>query len=175
MLASKMIYCRITPNGLITRDGEGSSAVSLMWYSLEHDMSPTQVRAWVQALRSGEYKQVEGDLYGPSENSTWSELQDQWTGGHMGHCCLGVLGSICGISNNDLARDSLLQESYAKIAGMFTEEEPNGHLLHPIGSEERPRILQDLLSGMNDDGWSFDRIADWIEENLIDDDDEIRI
>ena len=40
---------------------------------------------WLKALRSGEYKQIEGELHNSS-----------------GFCCMGVAGVICGLLEEDL-------------------------------------------------------------------------
>lgn len=91
---------------------------------------------WIDALRSGEYSQ------------TSRSLRDK-----NGYCCLGVLARVCGYSENELRGKEFL----------YSKNFPNV-----------PEILQGLysktyvfeLSNMNDTGYSFTEIADWIEQNL---------
>ena len=158
------LQCKVTETELII-DGKSGE-----WYSLEHEMAPLDMKSWIAALRSDDFKQVDGELYG--EKTLWDEEDNDSS--YMGYCCLGVLGSICGIIDSDLGQNSLLVGDMAEITGMLEEECRSNYV--PIGEEEHPHTLQDLLSRMNDDGWSFARIADWLEENLlIVDDDEIRV
>ncbi len=166
----KAIHCRVTKDALVT---EGSQSYERMfWWSLDHNMSDERIRTWVAALRSGNYEQIEGELFGPgmyepTDFTDWDEPD------YVGYCCLGVLGSTCGIADADLRIDSLLSEENADTTGMIEDTASDGTT--DGSSEATPRVLQDLLSAMNDDGWTFAKIADWIEENLLDDDDEIRI
>lgn len=52
-------------------------------------------REWLKALRSGEYKQTDSELYSP---------------GAGGYCCLGVLCKINGYSNSQLANQGFPQD-----------------------------------------------------------------
>lgn len=158
---TKKIQCRIAQHGLLT------DIKNMEWYSLEHNMTPLELKAWTVALRSDDYKQIDGELFGEAMKWYDDDHYEEYTG----YCCLGVLGSICGISDDVLCEDTLLVGKWAETTGML--EEDNDYR-NPIGAEEYPHTLQDLLSSMNDDGWSFARIADWIEENLIGAD-EIRV
>ncbi len=82
-------------------------------------------KAWVQALRSGEYKQFIGG---------WSSLDNKR------HCCLDVLSCLAG---ND--RDQVI-DLFDKAGASY---------------------IKMLLVRMNDQqGKSFDEIADYIEANL---------
>lgn len=108
-------------------------------------------KLWVDALRSGEYKQGTGALCTTSF-------------GIVEHCCLGVLCELAiedGVSlpkferNNHVlfdGMDATLPESVVDWADLDCENpEVDGAL---------------SLAEYNDDGSSFFRIADLIEENL---------
>jgi hypothetical protein len=108
-------------------------------------------RAWVEALRSGKYKQATGRLRRVD-----------------GYCCLGVLCNLykeshqdCNWSeesdcfcfviheeNTDPAMD-FLPEKVVEWAGLDSSDPHDGTLV-----------------GLNDRGATFDEIADVIEENL---------
>lgn len=86
-------------------------------------------KEWVKALRSGEYKQGRGRLKCGDE-----------------YCCLGVLGRVIKIDENDLCRGMLDVKEMCKI----------GLSAWDAG----------YLAQANDEGRSFAKIADYIEETL---------
>ena len=88
---------------------------------------------WVEALRSGNYKQGRGFLH--SKSGTY--------------CCLGVL---CDIKQKDVRKTELL-------CGTF----PNYWLLNWAELDFNTAVD---LALKNDNGVSFEEIADWIETNL---------
>ncbi len=67
--------------------------------------------------------------------------------GSGGYCCLGVLQAI----DNEIIPESI-------------------YLLSGIGCRSCVRSLpmkvQNMLASMNDDGHSFNQIADWIDKNI---------
>lgn len=106
---------------------------------------------WVQALRSGQYKQGTDALH-PSADT---------------YCCLGVLCDLyrveqgkgewtgdgcqeCFVIGPDELEAAVLPKAVMGWADIST---PNGN---HYGHE---------LSAMNDRGWSFDRLAEQIEKN----------
>lgn len=118
---------------------------------------------WVAALRSGEYRQGEGMLHHVRDDN---------------YCCLGVL---C-----DLASKAGV-EVYVSVEFNRTSYDGNAHSLPPSvqewawldselpevglstaavlevgGSEDEPAHL----AGLNDNGWSFEQIADQIDMDL---------
>lgn len=106
---------------------------------------PIEFKAdWLKALRSDSYNQCAEELYNSSSN---------------GYCCLGVAGSICGLSDSHLEGHSFL--NIGKLKGL------KGMGKIPIilrrGSESK---IIDLLANANDGGHTFEEIADWIEEYL---------
>jgi len=120
-------------------------------------MKPTkkQIRAWVAALRSGEYSQTNG----------W--LQDD-----NGHCCLGV---ACDIFIPHSLKG--LQESNGFMRGGM----PGTQAHAPEWLRGLYEILGAEISGLNDDGdvsiggeineqfepFAFDEIADLLEYEYI--------
>lgn len=124
-------------------------------------MNPEVRRKWADALRSGEYAQGRNGLAG--------RLAD----GSTQHCCLGVLCEVAlkdGLSLvvderpadpatgvvSDMAysgRLGYLPRSVAEWAGLA------GELIDDVSA-------QDVLADLNDNGATFDRIADLIEELL---------
>lgn len=96
-------------------------------------MDPELKAKWVEALRSGNYKQVRRQLA---------------LGG--GFCCLGVLNEIGGFG-------------IPAYAGRLLDLKANpGCPFIAI-----PGSIQGVLTLKNDQAkWSFEQIADWIEENL---------
>jgi hypothetical protein len=114
---------------------------------------------WVAALRSGKFRQGEGCLtyrYGNGE--------------HDKDCCLGVACKVAGLVGTDEGNvptriqydgeRTVLPSSLAKeIFGELLEDTdiPNGHL-----SFKNRNGYTIILAELNDEGMSFDKIADII-------------
>lgn len=95
-------------------------------------------KQWVDALRSGKYKQ------GKTRLKTC----------HGEYCCLGVLCEILNIPNQ--------AGTYS-----YKNNSSIGSLPGPLRFElEVSTDLLNKLTNMNDGGSSFDEIADYIEANL---------
>ncbi|MEE9353353.1 MAG: hypothetical protein V3U94_02905 [Candidatus Thorarchaeota archaeon] len=129
-------------------------------------MKKSDVKKWVKALRSNEYAQSEGYLCSESEIS-----------GDSFYCCLGV------------ACDVLVEEYWQKTQhnlwsiGPFEEFPlpPNNNTHVDWGGAETtsfpsPSILEKIgldvayaqeLAELNDNGWSFKKIANKIEKDLL--------
>ena len=105
---------------------------------------PKQLKnKWVKALRSGKYVQTQG------------VLKERLPGNNKyAHCCLGVLGELCGVTSMTGSQSILIKglglKGITKVPKDFLENS----------------ILQDTLAEMNDDGYSFTEIADYIEKEL---------
>lgn len=113
-------------------------------------MKKEVMELWVKALRSGEYKQAKGVL----QND------------RGGYCCLGVLCDVAekeGIKTYKTAGVKLLgptlgtQAAVMKWAGLYDD---CGAVKREVGESYRP-----ALSGLNDSGDDFPKIADFIEKN----------
>lgn len=105
-------------------------------FSTDHlsPLNPEFKERWVEALRSGKYKQTEGRL--------------QKCGGY---CCLGV--AACLIDPNGWDGNEFRGDSHVLDDATMGE----------IGLSPR---AHDWLTSMNDNGESFETIANYIEANL---------
>lgn len=106
-------------------------------------MDPELKAKWIEALRSGEYKQCRGKLH--------KEL--------VGYCCLGVLCDI----------DSQVTENMQHGIGIFQFEGRFESSYLPTGYRSKIGLdSQDEanLVHMNDTNKSFSEIADYIEANF---------
>lgn len=104
---------------------------------------------WLEALRSGKYEQCTGQLV--EEKIKWP---DEGPTGQFCYCCLGVLGEIT-------------QKDFIKNVDELSLDNGGGLLCYDIAEPMGLKgDIQSKLAEMNDDGKSFDQIADWIEENL---------
>lgn len=108
---------------------------------------------WLNALRSGQYKQGIGALCTPEEK----------------YCCLGVAGHLSGINKwnrkNDITRIAFLNTGthFKRFEKNF--KFPKKLPKELIGDAD-DNLLVSTLVAMNDTGKSFEEIADWIEENI---------
>lgn len=122
---------------------------------------------WVAALRSGDYKQTTGVLKRPS-----------------GFCCLGVLLDVSEIgyweddtifesSTYLIGEDGDIEELDADLGSFATQlglgskiGQTAADLIddHSVGGES---TIEEALIVMNDEErWSFESIANWIEANV---------
>jgi hypothetical protein len=98
---------------------------------------------WVNALRSGKYRQGKGHL---------CEFNSK---GRLRHCCLGVLGNIVGVDNESMNGWSM--PSDIAWEGIFTKA---------FKKDSVGNISFNHLARLNDNKKSFKYIANWIEKNL---------
>lgn len=110
-------------------------------------MKPEFKAAWVEALRSGKYKQGQGCLRDAGDE----------------YCCLGVLADTLPPSYGEWEpRDSGMY-SFQERVGMLEDTLFNSLFVIPDSTAN----TQPALTSMNDDkNLSFAQIADYIEENL---------
>ena len=131
-------------------------------------MNPEIKERWLTALRSGEYRQVDSYLKHGSEESP-------------GHCCLGVLCELYAADNDiEWKRTSPNGDKAWRLEGTDEAALLPPHVAHWAGfgdknlTREGPNSAVDVhtgggresLAGMNDDGSSFEEIANVIEECL---------
>ena len=123
-------------------------------------MNPEIKQRWVQALLSGNYKQGKGylrqDVYeGPND-------ADQLV---SRYCCLGVL---CDIVKSEVNGEWETDET-DDMPVPFIAEMRSNDTLPPSPVEVYcglDREQSEELAIMNDRGYNFNRIADYIEKNL---------
>ena len=101
-------------------------------------LTPELKKKWVDALRSGKYRQSRGALKG-----------------QRGYCCLGVLASLAGVED----------EKLKKYSG---DPLNNFGIELPVHANKRERAdTETCLISLNDDAhYSFKKIADWVERYL---------
>lgn len=97
---------------------------------------------WIAALRSGKYKQSNGNLLN--------------TGGY---CCLGVACKIKRVPNSVLFGANLIDTTF--IDRKYVDKMPL-----PLQGKIISNTLVGEVATMNDGGVSFSKIADWIEANV---------
>ena len=112
-------------------------------------MNVQWARKWVEALRSGEYKQTQGFL------------KDE-----KGYCCLGVLVKIAGDGcriddDGDWEANTILPMSVMDKVGMKSQ---TGRIYDEKSSADF--ISGSTLAMLNDNGKDFNEIADVIEANV---------
>ena len=104
---------------------------------------------WLKALRSGKYRQTEGRLCKTAPRDT-----------DPSYCCLGVLADIQG----ELKYDPLSHaRRFLGMAGTWLYKSWDGAVPE---TAYLSRPMQQHLGHLNDHGWDFKAIADWIEQNV---------
>lgn len=103
-------------------------------------------RKWVRALRSGGYRQTQ----------RWTIIKED--DGSLGYCCLGVLA--CEMAPEFIRPHPYNEEAFG-IDGKTTILPDDFAIL--LGLSQN---AQSTLASLNDEGKTFDEIADYIEENL---------
>jgi hypothetical protein len=133
-------------------------------------MNPEIKKAWVKALRSGEYAQSTGALCNLKNVGT--ESRDEYA--VKGYCCLGVLTDLAvkaEVAQWERSGDGLPVQGVREtiepgINTVVTALLPQ-NVMDWAGLEQtNPLIRGKSLASMNDEGKSFEEIADVIEEGL---------
>jgi hypothetical protein len=114
-------------------------------------MRPSIKAKWVAALRSGEYNQTEGSLRDDN-----------------GFCCLGVLCNLHAQAHPRIAAKQDLPHEYMGLSDLLPEEVIKwAGLFDDTGADfVMYKDQQKTLPELNDEGVSFDIIADLIEAQL---------
>lgn len=111
------------------------------------------IENWLDALESGEYKQVRGKL--------WNYDQE-----NPKYCCLGVACDVAnelGIRKLDLDDADDWNEMLPKSMAKFMGIQVDGHFIESIRHRGKRYIT---LTGLNDSGVKFKTIARIIREQL---------
>lgn len=125
-------------------------------------MDPEWKQKWLAALRSGEYKQGQG------------QLVQQHSDGAVVYCCLGVLCAITKPHLISIRDGGINYPAVAEELGAGPDEEiANTYLPFPVLTQvglptegNEVCTTQMDLAEKNDRGATFPEIADWIERNL---------
>lgn len=110
---------------------------------------------WLEALRSGEYEQGTGYLNNSKK-----------------YCCLGVLGKVCGLTDEELEKKHWLRLYDIHVVHgenenpYFEKEEELINIPKEVIGRDYDNELVNELSFKNDKKIPFTEIADWIEENV---------
>lgn len=125
---------------------------------MSNKMNPEIKQKWVEALRSGKYNQTEVSL---------KDCQ--------GHCCLGVLCEIrckeLGV-NSDTFFSEVLEDTGGQgflNKSMLTWAEFDETVIfeqHETAFSINPKGIKMSLHELNDNGYTFNYIADIIEKHL---------
>lgn len=103
---------------------------------------------WVEALKSGNYKQTTEDLFDPNE----------------GYCCLGVLTDLYLREKEGSVTNMSVDVYFDKITDL---SEHNNNTMPNMEIKQWANLTNNdcgNLAGMNDNGDSFETIAKFIEE-----------
>ena len=109
-------------------------------------------KKWLEALRSGKYKQCNGTLCYDGR-----------------YCCLGVAGKVAGMRDSTLQLNDSFDADVKQdgrswwIGSLKNMKRKIPNILHGDGDSD---VVVSTLIDMNDTGKSFSEIADYIEENL---------
>lgn len=107
-------------------------------------LKPITRKQWIEALKSGEYKQGKNALWGTN------------ICGEKRFCCIGVAADLMGVDTNDLSVEYATCYLDAFVPDEFSQA---------IGLAKSPvdiagRDLNEILAGLNDSGKTFEQIAD---------------
>lgn len=107
--------------------------------------------AWLQALRSGEYRQCKGRLCMIMPDGIF-------------YCAVGVLGVVMNVDDDSMHDQCHLDLINPEWLGPWDPEQDG-----PRFEAEDPSThvtLQRMLAAMSDAGRTFDELADWLEQHL---------
>jgi hypothetical protein len=114
-------------------------------------MKKSVKKLWVKALKSGVYKQGTGCPYRAGENT---------------YCCLGLLLDVTGNGYFEF-----FERDFGEMKqGVYDAHWKRPSLTLPIEFMEEvgmdSEAVGDLMNKNDFDGWSFKKIANWIERHL---------
>lgn len=127
-----------------------------------HPMNPHVKKAWVEGLRSGNYAQTNGHLH----------LKEALQFTPAGFCCLGVLSELAvenkvGSVVSEPSRSNSNIIEYKSTSEVYSYDSSTAFLIDEVAewAEFPCGIVNDLMA-INDNGGSFELIADLVEEYL---------
>jgi hypothetical protein len=134
--------------------------LELVWAGPKID--PKFKQEWLEALRSGKYKQTSGALARFRKYQTVPPKS-------VGFCCLGVACDISGYTWDISKGEETCYDTFTPDALAPSRISAGETIAFPFFPDEFDRErppLGYILSGLNDTGCTFEEIADWIETNL---------
>lgn len=114
-----------------------------MQVEIKSPMTKQQALEWVNALRSGKYKQGK------------SRLKQKYKDGSTRFCCLGVAADLLKLDSKSHQILQSVSIPYNSSVEMYSYDLFLG------------KDIQIELAELNDDGKDFEYIADYIESNII--------
>ena len=113
-------------------------------------MKPELKKIWIEAMKSGEYKQASGGL---------CCVRPQ---GDVGFCCLGVAYDV--LSDGDWSSRNVDGKAWGiqDESGYISYGMPEAKVLNEWGLSITDAKT---LAKLNDEGWTFEQIADEIERD----------
>lgn len=119
-------------------------------------MNKERIKLWVDALRSGDYKQTSGAL--ARKNLTTNDFS---------YCCLGVACEIAGLEKEECVLTDHI--TYNSAGGSLPREAAEWFGIRGYTNDfgVLPHIDGKTLSSMNDHGKSFEEIAQLIEDSWL--------
>lgn len=138
------------------------NAVTLFKKHATHPMNPDTKKVWVEGLRSGDYAQTNGYLH----------VKEDLEFTPAGFCCLGVLSELA-VENNvgsvvsEPSRADSNIIKYKSTSEGYRYDSSTAFLIDEVAewAEFPDGVVSDLMS-INDNGGSFELIADLVEEYL---------
>lgn len=127
-----------------------------------HPMNPDAKKAWVAGLRSGNYAQTNGHLH----------LKEALQFTPAGFCCLGVLSELAvenkvGSVVSEPSRPNSNIIEYKSTSEVYRYDSSTAFLIDEVAEwAEFPWGIVNDLMAINDNGGSFELIADLVEEYL---------
>lgn len=123
-------------------------------YEIVNPLTQEMKDKWVAALRSGKYQQGQHEL---------KSCTDKF-------CCLGVLCDVKGLPYGDgfFQLDESTHVDTCLVKRICVMDGPS-IVIHGPAIDKAfyvSNVIQEQLVTMNDDGVSFNEIADWIEKNV---------
>ncbi len=115
-------------------------------------MKKSMAMKWAKALRSGEYIKGTGNL----RYKTWGSEDD-----NQRYCCLGVLCEINKVESEKLNNNTYKYDGHARRLGDNIKKK------FGISALGWFKNLHRSLAQLNDNGTSFNKIADIIEKNWM--------
>lgn len=111
-------------------------------------MGPRTKERWIQALRSSDYRQGTGHLYNGQT-----------------YCCLGVLCDVLGYKKVASAAWPFVTPKKEKVVNSVGGLSPEGDVDDGIAG--LPYSVRSVLAEWNDNGVSFEELAEWLDKHLM--------